>query len=94
MFFLQTTPGELKFALKVESKLNSLPDPEYRQLVVEVLMVLGLAAKSSSLTSFGDFPIAVEHIINQARDLFLRDQVLHHKCVACIYMYIIIMLFC
>ena len=38
-------------------------------------MVLGLAAKSSSLTSFGNFPIAVEHIINQARDLFLRDQV-------------------
>ena len=75
LFSLQTTPGELKFALKVESKLNSLPDPEYRQLVVEVLMVLGLAAKSSSLTSFGDFPIAVEHIINQARDLFLRDQV-------------------
>ena len=86
MFSLQTTPGELKFALKVESKLNSLPDPEYRQLVVEVLMVLGLAAKSSSLTSFGDFPIAVEHIINQARDLFLRDQVLHHKYVACIIM--------
>ena len=75
MFSFQTTPGELKFALKVESKLNSLPDPEYRQLVVEVLMVLGLAAKSSSLTSFGDFPIAVEHIINQARDMFLRDQV-------------------
>ena len=75
MFSFQTTPGELKFALKEESKLNSLPDPEYRQLVVEVLMVLGLAAKSSSLTSFGDFPIAVEHIINQARDMFLRDQV-------------------
>ena len=74
----QTTPGELKFALKVESKLNSLPDPEYRQLVVEVLMVLGLAAKSSSLTSFGDFPVAVDHIINQARDLFLQDQVYYY----------------
>ena len=30
------TPGELKFALEVETVLNTIPQPEYRQLVVEV----------------------------------------------------------
>ena len=41
-FILQMTPGELKFALCVEAALNRIPEPEYRQLVVEMLMVLSL----------------------------------------------------
>ena len=32
----QMTAGELKFALEVETVLNTIPQPEYRQLVVEV----------------------------------------------------------
>ena len=32
----EMTPGELKFALEVETVLNTIPQPEYRQLVVEV----------------------------------------------------------
>ena len=72
------TPGELKFALRVERVLNSLPDPEYRQLVVEALMVSGLVASSASSTgksSFGDMSIVVEHIIDHSRHMFLQDQV-------------------
>ena len=69
------TPGELKFALRVESVLNSLPDPEYRQVVVETLGVLALTARSKNHGSFGNSPIVVEHIINHARLLFLQDQV-------------------
>lgn len=72
------TPGELKFALLVESTLNTLPDPEYRQLVVEALMVAGLVANTTSQagrSSFGDASIVVEHIIDHARRLFLQDQV-------------------
>ncbi len=69
------TPGELKFALLLESKLNSIPDPEYRQLVVEVLMVVGLVAMSSSRPSFGHSPIVVDHLINLALHLFIQDQV-------------------
>ncbi len=69
------TPGELKFALLLESKLNNIPDPEYRQLVVEVLMVVGLVAMSSSQPSFGHSPIVVDHLINLALHLFLQDQV-------------------
>lgn len=68
------TPGELKFALLLENHLNSLPDPEYRQIVVECLMVVSLVASSSPQPTFGG-TLVVEHIINHARHLFLQDQV-------------------
>ena len=68
------TPGELKFALLLESHLNSLPDPEFRQLVVECLMVVSLVASSSPQPSFGG-TLVVEHIIHHAHHLFLQDQV-------------------
>lgn len=73
--YIQMTPEELKFALQLESKLNSLPDPEYRQLVVEVLMVVSLVAKASTQQVFGHHPLVVDHIIEHARHLFLQDQV-------------------
>lgn len=73
----QMTPGELKFALLLEHHLNSLPDPEYRQVVVESLMVVSLVASSSPQPTFGG-TLVVEHIINHARDLFLQDQVSRH----------------
>ncbi|KAH9381475.1 hypothetical protein HPB48_008717 [Haemaphysalis longicornis] len=38
----EMTPGELKFALRVEETLNKVPEPEYRQLLVEAFMVLSL----------------------------------------------------
>ena len=68
------TPGELKFALLLESHLNSLPDPEYRQLVVECLMVVSLVTTSSTQLAFGG-TLVVEHIIHHAHHLFLQDQV-------------------
>jgi len=33
---LQMTRREIKFALQVESILNLIPEPEYRELIVEV----------------------------------------------------------
>ena len=36
----EMTAGELKFALEVETVLNTIPQPEYRQLVVEVSWIL------------------------------------------------------
>ena len=68
------TPGELKFALLLESHLNSLPAPEYRQLVVECLMVVSLVTTSSTQPAFGG-TLVVEHIIHHAHHLFLQDQV-------------------
>ena len=69
------TPGELKFALLLESKLNSLPDPEYRQLVVEALMIFSLVTKSCEAPLLDSSPILVEKVINTAQRLFLEDQV-------------------
>lgn len=75
------TAGELKFALKVESVLNSLPDPEYRQLVVEVLMLTALINPEKPLPQV----INVDDIIKTANFLFLTDQVHFH--MHCYYYY-------
>lgn len=68
------TSGELKFALRVETVLNTIPQPEYRQLVVEALMVLTLVVEHNLVTYLGE-TIFVEHIVHTANKIFLQDQV-------------------
>ena len=68
------TPGELKFALQVEQVLNSIPQPEYRQLVVEALMVLTLLVEYNAVSNLGGV-INVEQLVHKAYSLFLEDQV-------------------
>lgn len=58
----EMTPGELKFALEVETALNTIPQPEYRQLVVEALMVLTLVTEHNMVSNLGDI-ICVEHLV-------------------------------
>ena len=67
------TEGEIKFAVHVESVLNHVPQPEYRQLLVETVMVLGLIA-DVDVDSIGGI-IHVDRILHMANDLFLNDQV-------------------
>lgn len=76
------TPGELKFALAVETVLNSIPQPEYRQLIVEALMVLTLVTEYNVAGSLGGI-IAVENLVHKANQIFLEDQVrnLYHHFV-------------
>ncbi|XP_036320032.1 probable phosphorylase b kinase regulatory subunit alpha, partial [Rhagoletis pomonella] len=69
----EMTPGELKFALEVETALNQIPQPEYRQLVVEALMVLTLMTEHNMVPSLGGI-IYVEHLVHKANQLFLEDQ--------------------
>ncbi|CAK1551687.1 unnamed protein product [Leptosia nina] len=69
----EMTPGELKFALAVETVLNSIPQPEYRQLVVEALMVLTLIVEYKTINSLGGM-ITVEHLVHKANQIFLEDQ--------------------
>lgn len=69
----EMTPGELKFALAVETVLNSIPQPEYRQLIVEALMVLTLVSEYNVATSLGGV-IQVEQLVHTANSLFLEDQ--------------------
>ncbi|XP_073831979.1 probable phosphorylase b kinase regulatory subunit alpha isoform X16 [Musca autumnalis] len=69
----EMTPGELKFALEVETALNQIPQPEYRQLVVEALMVLTLVTEHNMVPNLGGV-IYVEHLVHKANQLFLEDQ--------------------
>ncbi|XP_043958172.1 phosphorylase b kinase regulatory subunit alpha, liver isoform isoform X1 [Gambusia affinis] len=68
----EMTAGEIKFAVQVESVLNHVPQPEYRQLLVETVMVLGLVA-DVDVDSIGGI-IHVDRILHLANDLFLNDQ--------------------
>ncbi|GFV69153.1 probable phosphorylase b kinase regulatory subunit alpha [Trichonephila clavipes] len=69
----EMTPGELKFALEVETVLNSIPQPEYRQLMVEALMILTLLIEYDAVKTLGGI-INVEHLVHKANQLFLEDQ--------------------
>ncbi|XP_072403281.1 probable phosphorylase b kinase regulatory subunit alpha isoform X1 [Diabrotica undecimpunctata] len=72
----EMTSGELKFALAVETVLNTIPQPEYRQLIVEALMVLTLVSEYNIVPSLGGI-IQVEYLVHIANELFLDDQM---KC--------------
>ena len=68
------TPGELKFALRVESVLNSLPDPEYRQLIVEVIMIIAHLVHHNPQLNLSQI-INIDDIIISGNNLFIEDQV-------------------
>jgi len=70
---LQMTPSEIKFSVHVETVLNRVPRPEYRQLLVEAILVLSLLA-DVDVPSIGSI-IAVETVVQHANLLFLQDQV-------------------
>ncbi|KAK7863565.1 hypothetical protein R5R35_014068 [Gryllus longicercus] len=70
----EMTSGELKFALAVETVLNSIPQPEFRQLIVEALMVLTLVAEYNVASWLGNI-IAVENLVHKANQIFLEDQI-------------------
>uniref|UniRef100_A0A673AU25 Phosphorylase b kinase regulatory subunit n=1 Tax=Sphaeramia orbicularis TaxID=375764 RepID=A0A673AU25_9TELE len=68
----EMTAGEIKFAVQVESVLNHVPQPEYRQLLVETVMVLGMIA-DVDVDCIGGI-IHVDRILHLANDLFVNDQ--------------------
>ncbi|XP_027004673.2 phosphorylase b kinase regulatory subunit alpha, skeletal muscle isoform isoform X1 [Tachysurus fulvidraco] len=68
----EMTPGEIKFAVHVESVLNRVPQPEYRQLLVETILVLTMLAEVD-VHKIGD-TIHVEKIVQMASDMFYKDQ--------------------
>lgn len=67
------TPGEIKFSVHVETVLNRVPQPEYRQLLVEAILVLTMLA-DVEIPSIGSI-IQVEKIVHLANDMFYKDQV-------------------
>ncbi|CAM4669856.1 hypothetical protein PO909_008269 [Leuciscus waleckii] len=68
----EMTPGEIKFAVHVETVLNRVPQPEYRQLLVEAILVLTMLAEVN-IQSLGGV-IQVESIVQMASDMFYNDQ--------------------
>uniref|UniRef100_A0A671N3Y3 Phosphorylase b kinase regulatory subunit n=1 Tax=Sinocyclocheilus anshuiensis TaxID=1608454 RepID=A0A671N3Y3_9TELE len=66
------TPGEIKFAVHVERVLNRVPQPEYRQLLVEGILVLTMLA-DVDIQSIGSI-IHIEKIVHIANDMFYKDQ--------------------
>ncbi|XP_030354442.1 phosphorylase b kinase regulatory subunit alpha, skeletal muscle isoform isoform X5 [Strigops habroptila] len=68
----EMTPGEIKFAVHVESVLNRVPQPEYRQLLVEAILVLTMLV-DMEVHTIGSI-IAVERILHMANDLFYEEQ--------------------
>ncbi|XP_065295229.1 probable phosphorylase b kinase regulatory subunit alpha isoform X2 [Dermacentor albipictus] len=69
----EMTQGELKFALEFEHVLNCIPQPEYRQLMVEAIMVLTLLAEHNVVT-FINKVISVDALVQHAYKMFLEDQ--------------------
>uniref|UniRef100_A0A8C5SVU7 Phosphorylase b kinase regulatory subunit n=1 Tax=Laticauda laticaudata TaxID=8630 RepID=A0A8C5SVU7_LATLA len=68
----EMTACEIKFAVHVESVLNHVPQPEYRQLLVEAILVLTLLSEIDVNTIGGI--IHVDRIVHIANDLFLQEQ--------------------
>ena len=69
------TEGEFKFALKVETALNTLPEPEYRQLMVEAMMVLSMLVENDNTMISLDHMIHIDHVVREANRIFIADQV-------------------
>uniref|UniRef100_A0A8C0UKC9 Phosphorylase b kinase regulatory subunit n=1 Tax=Cyanistes caeruleus TaxID=156563 RepID=A0A8C0UKC9_CYACU len=67
----EMTPCEIKFAVHVESVLNHIPQPEYRQLLVEAILVLTFLS-DIEVNSIGGI-IHVDRIVHMANDLFLQE---------------------
>ncbi|KAJ8007847.1 hypothetical protein DPEC_G00098440 [Dallia pectoralis] len=68
----EMTVDEIKFAVHVETVLNRVPQPEYRQLLVEAILVLTMLA-DVEIDSVGSI-IHVEKIVHSANDMFYHDQ--------------------
>uniref|UniRef100_A0A8C2XLA6 Phosphorylase b kinase regulatory subunit n=1 Tax=Cyclopterus lumpus TaxID=8103 RepID=A0A8C2XLA6_CYCLU len=68
----EMTPREIKFSVHVETVLNRVPQPEYRQLLVEAILVLTMLA-DVDIPSIGSI-IHVEKIVQLANDMFHKDQ--------------------
>lgn len=70
------TKQEFKFALQVEMVLNRIPQPEYRQLMVEAIMVLTMLVENDgNCINMSQMDIEVDKIVHEANNLFIRDLV-------------------
>ena len=69
----EMTSGEMAFHLRCEALLNAVQEPEFRQLVVEAILVLVLVVEHGVADHLGGV-IRVEEMVREANTLFLADQ--------------------
>lgn len=69
------TPGEMKFALQVESALGAFNQYEYRQLAVEVISVFSSLLKQIGGSTILDHNFPIDLIIRESNELFITHQV-------------------
>jgi phosphorylase kinase alpha/beta subunit len=70
----EMTKEELKFALLVEEALNRIPEPEYRQLIAEAVMIMIMLSESEPNFYLNEI-IVIDSIVERANDIFLNEQV-------------------
>ncbi|XP_031550918.1 phosphorylase b kinase regulatory subunit alpha, liver isoform-like isoform X2 [Actinia tenebrosa] len=73
----EMTAREIKFALCVEGALNRIPEPEYRQLIVEAMMVLALVVESYPNQPLWD-TVDVDDLVYEGYQIYLREQAAIH----------------
>ena len=71
---MQMTAEELKFALHVENVFNDIPQPEYRQLLVETLIILTTLTESPKVT-FLPQTISICDLLQVANNIFIKKEV-------------------
>ncbi|XP_059170529.1 probable phosphorylase b kinase regulatory subunit alpha isoform X3 [Physella acuta] len=70
----EMTKGEFKFALQVEMVLNRIPQPEYRQLMVEAMMVMTMLIENDgNRINLSSVDIEVDKVVHEANNLFVQD---------------------
>jgi len=72
---LKMTAGEIKFALQVEAILNKITQPEYRQLMVEAIMILCLIVEHDGGKCHWNEMIVVDKLVHHANEIFIKEQV-------------------
>ena len=68
----EMTSGEIKFHLHCEAVLNTVPEPAFRQLVVEAILVLILVVEYKVVPYLGGV-ININNIVRRANQIFLTD---------------------
>ena len=69
------TESEMNFALAVEERLNTIPQPEFRQLFVEAIIILTSIFENlpkNVIPGVKDTVIHVDHLVQRANSIYLQ----------------------
>lgn len=74
----EMTRREIKFALQVEQVLNQIAEPEYREMIIEALSLLGkmdIILKTDRPNIPHDRPFSVDSVVQRANKIFVDHNV-------------------